>query len=224
MPPLFIWYVNIITIARFQIIFFLRTYQKLLPLFRRFFFFSNLRFVFLLRTFICILGSRIQLIVKKLLAFSSIFNLLWIFLVLENLLIVYLFFFIYMFLILWVCKTFKSLKNKELISDIFLIRITENQKIMIILRILSLAGIPPFLIFNGKILIIMYRVMLCNIKFFWVLFLLISAIPMIYFYLRLVFFLSTRKKIIFSNRIIVRTNDFKYFFLNKIFGIFYFLI
>lgn len=218
-PPFFLWFINIITISSFEIIFFLSTWQKILPLFRGIFFFFNLEIVLFFTTLLCLLGSSIQLLLKKLLAFSSIFNLLWAFLVMENFFILFFFILIYILSMLWVCKSFKDIKNKDLISDLFFIRITENQKLIIILRIFALAGIPPFLIFNGKILIIIYSILFIRVKRVWILFLLVATLPIIYFYMRIVFYLTSRKKVIFTNRINFSQIKRKNLFFNKIFSL-----
>jgi NADH-ubiquinone oxidoreductase chain 2 len=162
-------------------------------------------------------------------AFSSINNLGWILsaiLIRENLWIFYLF--IYSFLIRIICILFQIL-NLFFINQLFTININSIIKISLIINFLSLGGLPPFIGFFPKWIIINF---LINKKIFIITFIfIIIRLIILFFYIRIIyssFIFNYIKlkwfKIIIKNNIITFINLFSLIsFLGIIFRTFFFI-
>ena len=85
LPPLFIWFIRICVFSKLNTLFVISTIQKIIPLY----IYSRLNFTvwkiwFFLTTFIIFKNLYNLVFLKKILAYSSIFNLLWMLLVNNN--------------------------------------------------------------------------------------------------------------------------------------------
>jgi NADH-ubiquinone oxidoreductase chain 2 len=138
------------------------------------------------------LGGLNQTHLKKILAFSSVNHLGWLFIILHlnnNLLKYY--FLIYIFIVSF-CVAFIQANSLNKINQIF----TNSQKIIFIIRFLSLGGLPPFLGFFPKWIVIQQ---LIQNNFFLINFILIiTALITLFYYLQIIITLLTFN---FSNQI-----------------------
>lgn len=186
--PFHFWFPEIIEGLNWLNSFILLTWQKIAPLilisynfFNRIFFSIIILIGILIRGIIIWNQSRI----KKILAFSSINHLRWILRILffnQSILLFYFCFYSILTLILVIIfKTFKILKIKELI---IILNSNKNLKLLIFLTFFSLGGVPPFLGFFFKWIII--KNLIINnfnvLAFFIVIFTLIT----LYAYIRLI--------------------------------------
>lgn len=222
LPPLFLWFVNIRVFRRLEILFILFSIQKFIPLYllSRIFFLEKYLYIFTI--FIRILGSSIQILLKKLLAYSSIINLLWIFLILNNFLFVILYIFLYIINLFLFFSFIKNSFISENIWDLNIRNIRFLKLIIIIIIILRLIGIPPFLGFHGKIIVFL-SLPNHNWLLFFYFYILLFRFFLIYFYFRIIFNRIFRYK---THRILIK-KDFlfrRYFFTILIFSLIIFIL
>lgn len=130
-------------------------------------------------------GGLNQTSLRKLLAFSSINNLRWIILALiirENAWNFY--FIIYTFIILIIITLF-HFTNSFYLNQLFFYNRNNSIKFLLFLRLLSLGGLPPFLGFLNKWIIINF---LINNNFYFItLILIITALITLFFYIRITY-------------------------------------
>lgn len=229
--PFHFWFPNIIEGLSWFNCFILMTWQKITPIILLSYYFNKnfLIFIIILNTIIGAIGGLNQTSLRKLMAFSSINNLGWILsaiLIRENLWIFYLF--IYSFLIRIICILFQIL-NLFFINQLFTININSIIKISLIINFLSLGGLPPFIGFFPKWIIINF---LINKKIFIITFIfIIIRLIILFFYIRIIyssFIFNYIKlkwfKIIIKNNIITFINLFSLIsFLGIIFRTFFFI-
>lgn len=187
--PLHFWFPQIIINLSWLQACLLLTWQKIAPLILLSFNFNWV--INLLIIFSALIGSIIglnQINLIKLLAFSSIINAAWLisvsFIRIRNW---WIYFIIYSIIVLSILFTFKYLNFKNL-TDSLKIKTNYVINFLIFINILSLAGIPPFVGFFIKIIIIDLIInSLLSITI--IIILLLSAIISFYFYLRLIYFI-----------------------------------
>lgn len=138
-----------------------------------------------LNTIIGAIGGLNQSSLRKLITFSSINNLGWILasiLIRENLWIFYLT--IYSFLIRIICFFFQLL-NIFFINQLFISNINYSIKIFLLINFLSLGGLPPFIGFFPKWILINF---LLSINFFIITFIfIITRLIILFFYIRIIY-------------------------------------
>nr|QHR79511.1 NADH dehydrogenase subunit 2 [Gynanisa maja] len=167
--------------------FILMTWQKISPMILLSYYF-NKYFLYLMIVFNIIIGSiggLNQTSLRKLMAFSSINNLGWMIfaiMISENLWIFY--FSLYSFLISILCFFFYNL-NMFFIDQLFINNITPLIKINLLINLLSLGGLPPFLGFFPKWIMINF-LMLNNFILMTFLFIMFSLV-ILFFYIRLTY-------------------------------------
>ena len=157
-PPFHFWFPNVIENCRWNNAIILITWQKIGPIVILIYFLkiNNILIIFIIiATLIGAIGGLNQTSLRKIIAFSSINHLGWIFIAIifnENIWFIY--FAIYSFLILCLILLFKMIKIFYLnqIYTVFIYRPT--LKFLFIRSLLSLGGLPPFLGFLPKWLII----------------------------------------------------------------------
>lgn len=161
------------------------------------------------------LGGINQTSLRKLITFSSINNLGWILsalIISENLWLIY--FLIYSFLISIICFLFYRI-NLLYINQIYNFNINFYIKISIIINFFSLGGLPPFLGFFPKWIIINFLIN-NNLYLISFIFIIISLI-ILFFYTRIIyssllFFNHKFKwfKIFIKNKLIIYINYFNF--------------
>nr|WIM00487.1 NADH dehydrogenase subunit 2 [Polyura dolon] len=185
--PFHFWFPNIIEGLSWFNCFILMTWQKISPMILLSYYF-NMNFMMIIMIFnvlIGAIGGFNQTSIRKLMAFSSINNLGWMIsalMISENLWMLY--FMLYSFLISIMCFLFYTL-NIFYINQMFNFNINFSIKIFIMINFLSLGGLPPFLGFFPKWMIINYLIFnkLYIISFIFVM----MSLIMLIFYIRIIY-------------------------------------
>ena len=223
--PFHTWFISILKTCSLYILMLLSSLQKIIPLiilnnvfffFRIFYFCIIITIIFLL----IILSSVIN--INKLLALSSLGNILW--LISSNLLslkLMILFLTIYVFLLMGIYLFYNSFYYNLFIQ---INRINFFDKIIIVLLFISLGGIPPLLGFLRKFLILKIIFIYENLILF--LIIIFSSLVLLYHYMSRIYFFITFIPSLKTN---FSTNNYsitKYFYLISVIifnGIFFIL-
>lgn len=187
--PFHFWFPNVLENCNWNNNLLLITWQKIGPIIILIYFIKldNIMLVFILLTTLTgAIGGFNQTSLRKILAFSSINHLGWIFIAImynENLWFIYLT--VYSFLIFCLIYLFKILKIFYL-SQVYIIFINKSiVKLLLLISILSLGGLPPFLGFFPKWIIIQ-SIRFLNLNFIG-LFLICIRIITLFYYLKIRF-------------------------------------
>nr|AII02249.1 NADH dehydrogenase subunit 2 [Endrosis sarcitrella] len=183
--PFHFWFPNIIEGLSWFNCFILMTWQKITPMILLSYYFNKnfLIFIMILNTIIGAIGGLNQTSLRKLMAFSSINNLGWMLasiMISENLWMFYLF--MYSFLISIMCILFNML-NLFFINQLFFINMNSMIKISLLINFLSLGGMPPFIGFFPKWIVINFLIF-NKIYIVTFIFIMMSLI-MLFFYIRI---------------------------------------
>nr|YP_010417479.1 NADH dehydrogenase subunit 2 [Junonia chorimene]USF17534.1 NADH dehydrogenase subunit 2 [Junonia chorimene] len=185
--PFHFWFPNIMEGLSWFNCFILMTWQKISPMILLSYY-MNLKFLFLVMIFNVLIGtisSFNQTSLRKLMAFSSINNLGWMLSALtisENLWMLY--FSLYSLFISIMCFLFYII-NIFYINQLFNLNLMFSIKFSILINFLSLGGLPPFLGFFPKWMIINY--LLCNNLFIISFIFTISSLIMLFIYIRIIY-------------------------------------
>nr|YP_010729869.1 NADH dehydrogenase subunit 2 [Parnassius jacobsoni]WEF74740.1 NADH dehydrogenase subunit 2 [Parnassius jacobsoni] len=185
--PFHFWFPNIIEGLSWFNCFILMTWQKISPMILLSYYMNNnfLMFIMIFNVILGALGGINQTSLRKLLSFSSINNLGWMLAALmmtENLWIFYLM--MYSFLISIMCLFFNML-NIFYINQLFIMNMKFSLKMSLLINFLSLGGLPPFLGFFPKWIIINF---LISNKLFIISFIFIMmSLIMLFFYIRIMY-------------------------------------
>nr|YP_009538026.1 NADH dehydrogenase subunit 2 [Litinga cottini]AYN60769.1 NADH dehydrogenase subunit 2 [Litinga cottini] len=185
--PFHFWFPNVMEGLSWFNCLILMTWQKISPMILLSYYF-NLNFLYFTMIFnvlIGVVGSFNQTSLRKLMAFSSINNLGWMIssiIISENLWMIYFIFYsIFTFIM---CFLFYIL-NTFFINQLFFFNMNFLIKISIMINFLSLGGLPPFLGFFPKWLVISY---LLNNNFFIISFIFImSSLILLSVYFRIIY-------------------------------------
>nr|YP_010283992.1 NADH dehydrogenase subunit 2 [Conopomorpha sinensis]UIF93857.1 NADH dehydrogenase subunit 2 [Conopomorpha sinensis] len=183
--PFHFWFPIIIEGLSWLNAFFLMTWQKITPMILLSYYY-NLNFIYIIiiiNAIIGALGSINQICLRKMLSFSSINNLSWMLMsiiISENLWLMY--FIIYSLLNLFLCYMFYYF-NMFFFNQMFFFNLKNSMKMMFLMNFLSLGGLPPFLGFLPKWLMINF-LMLNNMIIMNFILIMMSLI-MLYFYIRI---------------------------------------
>lgn len=183
--PFHFWFTQILEGITWFNSLILITWQKITPLILLSYCYNYYLIIFtiILSRIFGAIGGLNQISLRKLIAYSSINHLRWIIIAIiinENLLIFY--FIIYSFLNFIICILF-YLTNSFFLNQLFYLNYNSLIKFFIFLNLLSLGGLPPFLGFLPKWIIINY---LINYNIFILSFILIiSALISLYYYIRI---------------------------------------
>nr|AYN60847.1 NADH dehydrogenase subunit 2 [Limenitis doerriesi] len=185
--PFHFWFPNVMEGLSWFNCFILMTWQKITPMILLSYYF-NLNFLYFIMIFnvlIGTIGSFNQTSLRKLMAFSSINNLGWMIssiIISENLWMIYFIFYsIFSFIM---CFLFYII-NTFFINQLFFFNMNFLIKISIMINFLSLGGLPPFLGFFPKWIVINY---LLNNNFFIISFIFImSSLILLFVYIRIIY-------------------------------------
>nr|YP_009050414.1 NADH dehydrogenase subunit 2 [Lobocla bifasciata]AIC37409.1 NADH dehydrogenase subunit 2 [Lobocla bifasciata] len=185
--PFHFWFPNIIEGLSWLNCFILMTWQKITPMILLSYYFNInfLMFIMLLNTIIGAISGINQTSLRKLMSFSSINNLGWMLsaiLISETLWIMY--FFIYSFIISMMCFMF-YIFNIYFINQLFIFNMNSLLKFFIFINFLSLGGLPPFLGFFPKWIIINFMMNMGSYIICFI-FLMMSLITL-FFYIRIIY-------------------------------------
>nr|WGO62307.1 NADH dehydrogenase subunit 2 [Pseudandraca sp. 1 MD-2023a] len=185
--PFHFWFPNIIEGLSWFNNFILMTWQKITPMILLSYYFNTyfLYFTIILNISFGAIGGLNQTSLRKLMAFSSINNLGWMIfsiMISENLWLFY--FFMYSFLVSIMCFLF-YLSNTFFINQLFINNINFSIKMNLLINFLSLGGLPPFIGFIPKWIIINF---LMNNKLYLLTFIFIlMSLIIIFFYIRIIY-------------------------------------
>nr|AWT58398.1 NADH dehydrogenase subunit 2 [Dendrolimus kikuchii] len=185
--PFHFWFPNIVEGLSWFNNFILMSWQKITPMILLSYYFNNnfLMIMMMINAMIGAIGGLNQTSLRKLMAYSSINNLGWmIFAIMtsENLWIFY--FTIYSLLISIMMFMFYIL-NMFFINQLFINNMNSMIKINLFINFMSLGGLPPFIGFLPKWIIINF---LINNKMFMLSFIFIMmSLIMLFFYIRITY-------------------------------------
>nr|YP_010952489.1 NADH dehydrogenase subunit 2 [Macroglossum pyrrhostictum]WMQ52744.1 NADH dehydrogenase subunit 2 [Macroglossum pyrrhostictum] len=185
--PFHFWFPNISEGLSWFNNFILMTWQKITPfiLLSYYFNINFLYFIIILNVMIGAIGGLNQTSLRKMMSFSSINNLGWMIyamMISENLWMFY--FTMYSFMIS-IMFFFFYLLNMFFINQLFINNMNFLIKLNLMINFLSLGGLPPFLGFLPKWIIINF--LMIN-KFYILTFIMVmSSLITIYFYIRIIF-------------------------------------
>lgn len=181
--PVHYWLPIIIENLNWIKIFLLLTWQKINPLIILFYIFNIKIFnIFIFFSIIIRTISRLNYYsLKKIISFSSINQLRWIILSINFSKLINLYLIFYFYLIWIILKLFKYF-NLIYLNQIYNLNLKNKfLKIFLFFRIISLAGLPPFLGFFPKIIII-FKIN----RYFIIFIILIFSIIILFLYLRII--------------------------------------
>ena len=207
-PPFHFWLPQVVESREILQTFFILSWQKIAPFIMFTYCLSNIIFIMIfIRAIIGAVGGINQNSIKKVLAYSSITHGAWIIfsiIVKQNLWLIY--FIIYNIRLIVVCLLIEKFRLKK-ISDNNNRKIIENVKIVFILNMLSMAGLPPFLGFFGKMLVITSIVYSAKIIFSLSMILTASLISLMY-YIKVCYssYLINEKKMFFKKNYLKRSS------------------
>nr|QXJ80256.1 NADH dehydrogenase subunit 2 [Rhodoprasina callantha] len=185
--PFHFWFPNISEGLSWFNNFILMTWQKISPMILLSYYMNInfLHFIIMLNVIIGAIGGMNQTSLRKLMAFSSINNLGWMIfsiMISENLWMFY--FIMYSFLNSIMFFMFYML-NMFFINQLFIINMKFMIKMNLLINFLSLGGLPPFIGFLPKWIIINF--LMIN-KFYMLTFIMVmSSLITIYFYIRIIY-------------------------------------
>nr|WMQ77923.1 NADH dehydrogenase subunit 2 [Mesastrape fulguraria] len=185
--PFHFWFPNIVEGLSWFNNFILMTWQKITPMILLSYYFNKnlLIFSIFLNIMIGAISGLNQTSLRKIMAFSSINNLGWMIssiMISENLWFFYLL--MYSFLISIMCFFFYMM-NSYFINQLFIINMKPMIKINLLINFMSLGGLPPFIGFFPKWIIINF-LMMNNFYFMTFIFIMMSLI-MLFFYIRIIY-------------------------------------
>nr|SPP23381.1 NADH dehydrogenase subunit 2 [Archon apollinus] len=185
--PFHFWFPNIIEGLSWFNCFILMTWQKISPMILLSYYMNNnfIMIIMILNVIIGAIGGINQTSLRKLMSFSSINNLGWMLsalMISENLWLFYLL--MYSFLISIMCFFFNML-NIYFINQLFIMNMNFSIKISFLINFLSLGGLPPFLGFFPKWIIINF-LMKYNLNIITFIFIMMSLIMLLY-YIRIIY-------------------------------------
>uniref|UniRef100_UPI0030E12005 NADH dehydrogenase subunit 2 n=1 Tax=Pyrausta phoenicealis TaxID=2927193 RepID=UPI0030E12005 len=185
--PFHFWFPNIIEGLSWFNSFLLMTWQKISPMILLSYFYYNnfIIIIIIMNSIIGAVGGFNQTSLRKLMAFSSINNLGWMMsalMISENLWMFY--FIVYSFLIGIMCLLF-SMINLFFINQLFFINFNYMIKLLLFINFLSLGGLPPFIGFFSKWIIINF---LMNNNLYMMTFTMIMmSLILLFFYIRILY-------------------------------------
>nr|YP_010613550.1 NADH dehydrogenase subunit 2 [Graphium sarpedon]WAR51425.1 NADH dehydrogenase subunit 2 [Graphium sarpedon]WHN78806.1 NADH dehydrogenase subunit 2 [Graphium cloanthus] len=229
--PFHFWFPNIIEGLSWFNCFIIMTWQKISPMILLSYYYNNnfLMIIMIMNVIIGSIGGFNQTSIRKLMSFSSINNLGWMIsalMISENLWLMY--FFLYSFMISMMCLFFNML-NIYFINQLFIINMNFLIKFYFLINFLSLGGLPPFLGFFPKWIIINFLIN-NNMNFIVFIFIMMSLI-MLFIYIRIIYssmifnFLKMKwLKIYIKNKNLLFINIFSMIsLLGMIFSTFFFM-
>nr|QWT29582.1 NADH dehydrogenase subunit 2 [Abraxas latifasciata] len=185
--PFHFWFPNIVEGLSWFNNFILMTWQKITPMILMSYYFNkNLLIISIfLNIIIGTIGGLNQSSLRKMMAFSSINNLGWMIsslMISETLWMFYLL--MYSFLVSIMCFLFYTLSS-YFTNQLFIMNAKPMIKINLLINLLSMGGLPPFLGFFPKWIVINF-LMMNNLMLMTFIFIMMSLI-MLFFYVRIIY-------------------------------------
>nr|YP_010326895.1 NADH dehydrogenase subunit 2 [Eligma narcissus]UNP54147.1 NADH dehydrogenase subunit 2 [Eligma narcissus] len=229
--PFHFWFPNIVEGLSWFNNFILMTWQKITPIILLSYYMNKnfIMMIIILNIIVGAIGGLNQTSLRKLMAFSSINNLGWMLssiMISENLWMFYLF--LYSFMISIMCFLFYML-NMYFINQLFISNMNFFIKINLMINFLSLGGLPPFIGFFPKWIIINF--MISNHMYIMTFIFIMMSLIMLFFYIRIIYsafmfnYLKMKwLKIFIKNKQFLLINFLSFFSLTgMIFSTFFFM-
>nr|WMV00324.1 NADH dehydrogenase subunit 2 [Maoricicada campbelli] len=183
-PPFHFWYVSVIEGLSWMVCFILMTIQKIIPMVMLSYLNVNMSLFIIMACIWGCIGGLGYSSMRKIIAYSSIYNLSWIF---SGIMIInyswMIYYFVYSFMLMAVCYMF-NLFNINYINQFIMSSFNFSKSVMMMIIFMSMGGLPPFLGFFPKL--IMIYCLLLNKMLFICIMLLMTALIVLFFYLRIV--------------------------------------
>nr|AWV84446.1 NADH dehydrogenase subunit 2 [Tettigotoma maculata] len=205
-PPFHMWFPSVMEGLSWKNCFILSTIQKLTPMILISYLSVDMVSFFILMA--CVWGSIGGLSyssMRKIISYSSIYNLGWIIGGINMLLHSwFLYFLIYSMTLCMICYLF-NLYNVNYLNQFFLIYNNFYSSLIMMVLFMSMGGLPPFLGFFPKMIMVYFLVnenfyMLCMV-------LLMSALIVLFFYLRVIFtgllINNLSLKLVYTNNVVL---------------------
>nr|YP_009590045.1 NADH dehydrogenase subunit 2 [Magicicada septendecim]YP_009590058.1 NADH dehydrogenase subunit 2 [Magicicada neotredecim]AWV83484.1 NADH dehydrogenase subunit 2 [Magicicada neotredecim]AWV83497.1 NADH dehydrogenase subunit 2 [Magicicada septendecim]QBM07964.1 NADH dehydrogenase subunit 2 [Magicicada septendecim]QBM07977.1 NADH dehydrogenase subunit 2 [Magicicada septendecim]QBM07990.1 NADH dehydrogenase subunit 2 [Magicicada septendecim] len=183
-PPFHYWYVSVIDGLSWLVSFLIMTVQSIIPIILLSYLDMSLILFIVLSCFWGSLGGLCYSSIRKILAYSSIYNLSWIFsgvMLMNYMWLVY--FLIYSLSLFLTCYLFWT-NNMNYLNQIFILFNNKITSLMLMVIFMSMGGLPPFLGFFPKFMMI--YCLLINKMYFLCLILVMTALLVLFYYLRVV--------------------------------------
>nr|QBM08276.1 NADH dehydrogenase subunit 2 [Magicicada septendecim]QBM08289.1 NADH dehydrogenase subunit 2 [Magicicada septendecim] len=183
-PPFHYWYVSVIDGLSWLVSFLIMTVQSIIPIILLSYLDMSLILFIVLSCFWGSLGGLCYSSIRKILAYSSIYNLSWIFsgvMLMNYMWLVY--FLIYSLSLFLTCYLFWA-NNMNYLNQIFILFNNKITSLMLMVIFMSMGGLPPFLGFFPKFMMI--YCLLINKMYFLCLILVMTALLVLFYYLRVV--------------------------------------
>nr|YP_010309835.1 NADH dehydrogenase subunit 2 [Mocis ancilla]UMR54952.1 NADH dehydrogenase subunit 2 [Mocis ancilla] len=185
--PFHFWFPNMVEGLSWFNNFILMTWQKITPMIILSYYFNKnfIIIIIMLNAIIGSLGGLNQTSLRKIMAFSSINNLSWMLssiMISENLWLFYLM--MYSFMISILCFIFHIL-NMFFINQLFINNMNSLIKINLLINFMSLGGLPPFIGFFPKWIIINFLIM--NKMYLMTFILIMMSLILLFFYIRIIY-------------------------------------
>nr|YP_009922372.1 NADH dehydrogenase subunit 2 [Spilosoma lubricipeda]QNA48229.1 NADH dehydrogenase subunit 2 [Spilosoma lubricipeda]UOD77179.1 NADH dehydrogenase subunit 2 [Spilosoma lubricipeda]UYX62237.1 NADH dehydrogenase subunit 2 [Spilosoma lubricipeda] len=208
--PFHFWFPNIEKGLSWMNNLILMTWQKITPMIILSYYFNKnfILFIIIMNVIIGALGGLNQTSLRKLMAFSSINNLGWMLsaiMIAENLWLFYLL--MYTFYNHNYIFFFFFIMNMFYINQLFMNNLTPLIKINLLINFLSLGGLPPFIGFFPKWIIINFLIM--NQMYFLTFIMIMTSLIVLFFYIRIIYsiFMFNYLKIKWL-KIFIKNNNF----------------
>ena len=185
--PFQLWFISVVSKSPWLVLLVLSTWQKLLPLYivRRVHISRKINIFIIATLVVVIFGSQNQLLIRKLLGYSSLFTISWRVIGGEWSIVAWLVYLVTYSLILivlvWLIGSIEITSIQELIQK----TITKIFQVNLGLTFLVLAGLPPFIGFISKLIVL--EIIFISTKYFFGVILVRVAIFVLFFYLRIVY-------------------------------------
>nr|YP_010459011.1 NADH dehydrogenase subunit 2 [Asura megala]YP_010989195.1 NADH dehydrogenase subunit 2 [Asura unipuncta]UUB71775.1 NADH dehydrogenase subunit 2 [Asura megala]WOS95358.1 NADH dehydrogenase subunit 2 [Asura unipuncta] len=218
--PFHFWFPNIVEGLSWFNNYILMTWQKITPMIILSYYFNKnfIIIIIIMNVIIGALGGLNQTSLRKLMVFSSINNLGWMLfsiMISENLWLFYLI--IYSFMISIMCFMFYLL-NMFYINQLFINNMNPLIKINLLINFLSLGGLPPFIGFLPKWIIINFLIL--NNMYMLTFIMIMMSLIILFFYIRIIYstfmfnYLKNKWiKIFIKNNKFISINIFSFFSL-----------
>nr|AWV83211.1 NADH dehydrogenase subunit 2 [Euterpnosia chibensis] len=184
-PPFHLWFPSVMEGLSWFNCFMLSTIQKFVPIMLISYLNLNVTLFIIMSSLWGSLGGLMYSSLRKIIAYSSIYNLGWMisgtYIINYSWIIYYL---IYSLTLMMVCYSF-YIFGMNYLNQFFLVSMDYMKLIFMMIIFLSMGGMPPFMGFFPK-MILVYCLIL-NKMFFVCFILLVSALLVMFFYLRVIF-------------------------------------
>nr|YP_010692483.1 NADH dehydrogenase subunit 2 [Prioneris thestylis]WBV74636.1 NADH dehydrogenase subunit 2 [Prioneris thestylis] len=185
--PFYFWFPNIMEGLNWMNCFIIMTWQKISPMILLSYYMNNnfIMIIMILNVMIGAMSGFNQTSIRKLMAFSSINNLGWLMasmMISENIWLMY--FIFYSFFNSILCFLF-SMLNIFYINQIINFNLIYFSKISLLINFFSLGGLPPFLGFFPKWIVINF--LIYNNMFIISFLFVMSSLIMLFFYIRIIY-------------------------------------